>query len=95
MLSRSSITINNTEYIPAKEADTTFLVAIIGIITGIVFGFFILKFQFGDSSTSELPTSVPAVMNNAEPQVYPDGPNSELNTVESQLDEQGMKEYSV
>ena len=95
MINRSSITINNTEYIPAKEADITFLVAIIGIITGIIFGFFILKFQFGTSNETDLPTSVPAVLNNAESRVYPDGPNSDLNTVQSQLEEQGVKEYSV
>ena len=45
MLARSSITINRTEYIPAKEAEVTFLIAILGIITGIVFGFLLLKYD--------------------------------------------------
>ncbi len=97
MLARSSITVNRTEYIPAKEAEVTFLIAILGIITGIIFGFLVLKYEFTNGyNSTDLPTSVPAVLNNAPPQVYPDGPNSIIDTqFDDTESEQGLKDFSA
>ena len=98
MLARSSITINRTEYIPAKEAEVTFLIAILGIITGIVFGFLLLKYEFSNTYTPKgLPASVPASLNDAPAQIYPDGPNSpiENQNQDSTKKEDGLKEYSA
>ncbi len=91
MTTRSSIIVNNTEYIPAKEAEISFLIAIVGIVTGIVFGFFVLKLNFGHQNPNlDLPQSVPATYEQSAPLEYPEEiPVFDMN------EEEGVRDYSV
>lgn len=91
-----TIVINGTEYIPAKEAEVGFLVALIGIVTGIILGFFVLKLNYGETTNySVLPESQPIIMDESSPAIPVDGPDAPMYDFSEEVEEQGMRDITV
>ena len=91
----SSIVINGTKYIPAKEAEVGFLLAIIGIVSGIILGFVVLKMN-GLPAYAPAALSLPAEYTPVTEQTIPvesrDIPLYEFTEEDS---EQGLRDITV
>jgi hypothetical protein len=92
-----TVIINGTEYIPAKEAEVGFLIALIGIVTGIILGFFVLKLNYGNTTAySVLPESKPIIMEESGPVIPVDGPDAPMYDFSEDMEaEQGMKDITI
>lgn len=92
----NTLVINGTEYIPVKEAEIGFLIGLIGIVSGIIFGFFVLKLNYGtQTQATPLTESKPLLIEKTNEAVPVDGPDAPLYDFGDEEETQGQKDITV